>query len=77
MTHHARHQAHHEHDDDPHSTKDTPGTTHDPVCGHWVLPAKAHGATVYKGETIHFCGAACKRAFDATPDRFIGRLQRR
>lgn len=79
MSHHPQHQAHHAHthDDDPHSTMDTPGTTHDPVCGHWVVSEKAHGATHYRGITLHFCSASCKRAFDATPERFFPRYQAR
>lgn len=67
----------HHHHADPHATKDTPGATHDPVCGHWVVPELAHGTTVHGTDTIHFCSTACKRAFDATPERFIGRYQRR
>jgi YHS domain-containing protein len=73
MTHHG----HHDHDDDPHATIDTPGATHDPVCNHWVIPEKAHGSSTYQGVTIHFCGAGCKRAFDKTPERFFPRYQAR
>lgn len=68
---------HHEDDDDPHATMDTPGATHDPVCGHWVVPAKAHGSTTHEGTTIHFCSAACHRAFEKTPERFFPRYERR
>lgn len=64
------------HHDDPHATRDTPGATHDPVCNHWVIPALAAGSTTHEGVTIHFCSAACKRAFDKTPERFFGRFQR-
>ena len=78
MSHHPEHQGHHAHEhDDPHATKDTPGATHDPVCNHWVIPEKAHGATSYQGTTIHFCSASCKRAFDKDPAKFFSRLQRR
>lgn len=74
MSHHPHHQAHHEHED-AHATIDTPGATHDPVCNHWVIPEKAHGTTVVKGTTVHFCSAACKRAFDKDPAKFLARLR--
>ena len=63
---------HHAHDD-PHATIDTPGATHDPVCGHWVVPEKSHGSSVHEGTTIHFCSASCKRAFEKDPGRFMTR----
>lgn len=74
---HDTHHGHDDLDDDPHATIDTPGATHDPVCGHWVIPAKAHGTSVHQGVTIHFCSAACKRAFDKTPERFFPRYQKK
>ena len=65
----------HDHDD-PHATEGTPGATHDPVCDHWVVPAKAHGTVVHRGETIHFCSARCERAFGKDPERYFPRYRR-
>lgn len=67
---------HHDHDD-PHATPQTPGATHDPVCNHWVIPAKAHGVSTYAGRTVHFCSAGCKRAFDKDPAKFLAKLKTR
>ncbi|HET6398124.1 MAG TPA: YHS domain-containing protein [Candidatus Thermoplasmatota archaeon] len=64
------------HHHDPHATAGTPGATHDPVCGHWVRPQFAHGSSVHAGDTIHFCSAGCKRAFDADPGRYHARYRR-
>lgn len=69
--------SHHHSHDDPHATEDTPGATHDPVCNHWVVPEKAHGRSTLDGITVHFCSAGCKKAFDASPQRFLPRLKRR
>lgn len=63
------------HTHDPHTSEDTPGATHDPVCGRWVVPEKAHGTSIAGDRTVHFCSAACKRAFDAAPARWLPRLR--
>lgn len=60
---------------DPHARHGTPGTTFDPVCGHWVVPAKARGTSTIGGRTVHFCSAGCKVAFDKDPARFLPRLE--
>ncbi len=44
----------------------------DPVCGMTVDPAKAPGTSVHAGRTWHFCGAGCKRKFEAEPGRYDG-----
>lgn len=74
MSHDPHHQGHHEHED-AHATMGTPGATHDPVCDHWVIPAKAHGTSVVKGKTVHFCSAGCKRAFDKDPAKYLPKLK--
>ncbi|MBI4735259.1 MAG: YHS domain-containing protein [candidate division NC10 bacterium] len=45
----------------------------DPVCSMQVDEKKAAATSVYKGTTYYFCGAACKVAFDNSPEKFIGK----
>lgn len=42
----------------------------DPVCGMEV-GQKSNVKVVYRGETYHFCSAACKKEFGAKPSKFI------
>lgn len=42
----------------------------DPVCGMTVDVATAVYKTEHAGETVYFCGAGCKAAFDADPERY-------
>jgi cobaltochelatase CobN len=42
----------------------------DPVCLMDVDPATARWSTVYRGRTIYFCAAACKRAFEHDPEAY-------
>src|SRR5512146_2288057 len=51
----------------------TSKTTTDPVCGMDVDPASAAGHSEYEGTTYHFCGASCKRKFDADPARYASK----
>ncbi|MBI4303030.1 MAG: YHS domain-containing protein [Chloroflexi bacterium] len=44
----------------------------DPVCGMEVDEKKAAAKSTYKGQTYYFCAAGCKKAFDATPEKFLG-----
>ncbi|HEX9127102.1 MAG TPA: heavy metal translocating P-type ATPase, partial [Methylomirabilota bacterium] len=45
----------------------------DPVCGMDVDPKKAAAQTSYKGQTIYFCAAGCKQAFDANPEKYLSK----
>lgn len=42
----------------------------DPVCDMEFKIEKAVTQTEYKGRTYYFCTEACKRQFDADPDRY-------
>ena len=42
----------------------------DPVCGMTVDRGKAL-TTVYRGRTHYFCGAHCRHAFEADPERYL------
>ena len=43
----------------------------DPVCGMMVETATAAGGrTVHESEEVYFCSDACRRAFEAEPERF-------
>jgi P-type Cu+ transporter len=46
----------------------------DPVCGMKVDEDTPHKSE-YKGKTIYFCGAACKRKFDANPQQYEKKLR--
>ncbi len=43
----------------------------DPVCGMKVDPEKAGPRSVYAGRDYYFCGAGCKKKFDAAPDSYL------
>lgn len=43
----------------------------DLVCGMDVDEKKAAAASVYKGKTYYFCAKACKKAFDANPEKYL------
>ncbi len=45
----------------------------DPVCGMEVDPKTAAGKSDYKGETYYFCSPGCKKAFDANPEKYVGK----
>ena len=42
----------------------------DPVCGMEIEPQPESPRSAYGGETFFFCSDACKRKFDAEPDKF-------
>ena len=44
----------------------------DPVCKMDVIPGKAAGKSVYKGDTVYFCNLRCKAKFDASPEEYMG-----
>lgn len=43
----------------------------DPVCGMEVDPETAPAKAEYKGQTYYFCAAACKKAFEKDPERYL------
>jgi Cu+-exporting ATPase len=49
---------------------ETKGSVTDAVCGMQVDPATAAGASEYQGRRYFFCGAGCKRSFDANPVQY-------
>ncbi len=44
----------------------------DVVCGMTIDSETAQFQSEYKGETYYFCAPACKKAFDADPEKFLG-----
>jgi P-type Cu+ transporter len=48
----------------------------DPVCGMEVNPASAEAQCEYNGQTFYFCSEACKRKFDADPERYVDETDR-
>jgi Cu+-exporting ATPase len=48
----------------------------DPVCKMEVNPMSAEAQSDYEGQTFYFCSTACKRAFDAHPERYIDETDR-
>lgn len=44
----------------------------DPVCGMEVDPKEAAGKSEHAGTTYYFCSEACKRDFDADPQKYLG-----
>ena len=53
--------------------------TRDPVCGMTVDRFRTPHRSVFAGRTFYFCGAGCKRRFDANPEAYsrVGRLRSR
>ncbi len=49
---------------------ETKGSVTDVVCGMQVDPATAAGVSEYQGKRYFFCGAGCKRSFDANPVQY-------
>ena len=45
----------------------------DPVCGMTVDPHAGKPTSVYRGETVYFCGPGCKAKFDAAPEVYFER----
>ncbi len=48
-------------------------TVRDPVCGMDIDPATAAAKSEYKGQTYYFCAPGCKKAFDANPEKYVGK----
>lgn len=43
----------------------------DPVCGMEVDEKTAAATSEYKGKKYYFCAPACKKAFDADPEKYL------
>ena len=43
----------------------------DPVCNMDVDEKKAAARSEYQGKTYYFCAVACKKAFDANPQKYL------
>jgi len=43
----------------------------DPVCDMLVDEKTAKHIATYKGKKYFFCAAACKKAFELAPDKYI------
>ncbi len=43
----------------------------DPVCGMQVDPKSPGATSEYKGQTIFFCSAGCKKDFDQNPEKYM------
>ncbi|NMW24294.1 YHS domain-containing protein, partial [Rhodanobacter denitrificans] len=54
-----------------HGGDGTPAVTTDPVCGMSVDPATSDHQSTHAGQTFHFCCAACKAKFDASPATYL------
>jgi len=47
----------------------------DPVCGMTVDRGETAHRSEYGGATVYFCGAHCKKRFDAEPERYVGQRE--
>lgn len=43
----------------------------DPVCGMTFVPEKAVAKVDYKGQRNYFCADACRKQFEAEPERYV------
>ncbi len=43
----------------------------DPVCGMMIDEKKAAATSQFLGKTYYFCSTACKKAFDARPEKYV------
>jgi YHS domain-containing protein len=43
----------------------------DPVCKMQIDENKAAAKSEYNGKTYYFCAPACKRKFDAEPEKYL------
>lgn len=48
----------------------------DPVCGMAVSYTTAIELFSYQGKTYYFCFAACREAFEAEPEKYLGHRRR-
>ena len=49
----------------------------DPVCGMQLLPEKAAAKVDYQGQTYYFCAEACRKQFEAEPERYVAESGRK
>ena len=47
----------------------------DPVWKMQMDERKATATLMYKGTTSYFCAPGCKTAFDAAPEKFLGKRE--
>ena len=45
--------------------------TKDPVCDMKVDESRTKYVSAYKGKKYYFCCAACKKAFDLAPEKYV------
>ncbi len=45
----------------------------DPDCKMVVEENKAAATSEYKGKKYYFCAPACKKAFDKSPEKYLGK----
>ena len=45
----------------------------DPVCGMDVSRSTAADEFEYRGKTFYFCAGACRKAFEAEPEKYVQR----
>ena len=43
----------------------------DPICKMTVDEKTARFTTVYRGKTYYFCAPGCKKAFEASPEKYL------
>jgi Cu+-exporting ATPase len=55
------------------AANDGPPKLKDPVCGMAVTAASPH-VSQYHEQTIYFCGAGCKRKFEAEPEKYLSEV---
>jgi Cu+-exporting ATPase len=41
-----------------------------PACGMEIDEKRARGTSTVEGKTYHFCSKACKKKFDASPEKY-------
>jgi P-type Cu+ transporter len=47
----------------------------DPVCGMQIPSEKATARVEHGGQICYFCTEACRKQFEAAPDRYLKRKQ--
>lgn len=44
----------------------------DPVCEMQIEEPEAVAKVEYRGRTYYFCSESCQKAFEKTPEQFVG-----
>jgi len=47
-------------------------TSIDPVCKMKVDESKPAATSEYKGQKYYFCAVGCKKAFEKSPEKYLG-----